>query len=73
MFGALGLETLNVSGMDKLRHQAKAIRDAAIGGLLQKVRYKAGVVRHGDSVGGQVVCQLEDVLRLWSGERGTWA
>ena len=41
MFGALGLETLNVSGMDKLRHQAKAIRDAAIGGLLQKVRYKA--------------------------------
>ena len=41
MFGALGLETLNVLGMDKLRHQAKAIRDAAIGGL-QKVRYKAG-------------------------------
>ena len=27
--------------MDKLRHQAKAIKDAAIGGLLQKVRYKA--------------------------------
>ena len=41
MYAVLGIETLNVSGMDKLRHQAKAIRDAAIGGLLQKVRYKA--------------------------------
>ena len=40
-YAVLGIETLNVSGMDKLRHQAKAIRDAAIGGLLQKVRYKA--------------------------------
>ena len=38
----LGIETLNVAGMDQLRHQAKAIRDAAIGGLLQKISYKAG-------------------------------
>ena len=28
--------------MDQLRHQAKAIRDAAIGGLLRKISYKAG-------------------------------
>ena len=27
--------------MDKLRSQAKGIRDAGIGGLLEKVRYKA--------------------------------
>ena len=37
----LAIESLNVAGMDKLPHQAKAIRDAAIGGLLQKIRYKA--------------------------------
>ena len=37
----LGIETLNVAGMDQLRHQAKAIRDAAIGGLLRKISYKA--------------------------------
>ena len=37
----LGVETLNVSGMDKLRFQAKAVRDAAIGGLLAKIAYKA--------------------------------
>ena len=37
----MGIETLNVAGMDQLRHQAKAIRDAAIGGLLQKISYKA--------------------------------
>ena len=36
----IGGETLNVSGMNKLRWQAQAIRDAAIGGLLRKVEYK---------------------------------
>ena len=41
-YGVLGIETLNVSGMDKLRWQAQAIRDAAIGGLLRKVEYKCG-------------------------------
>ena len=40
-FAVLGIETLNVAGMDKLGSQAKAIRDAGIGGLLEKVRYKA--------------------------------
>ena len=40
-FAVLGIETLNVAGMDKLRFQAKDIRDAGIGGLLGKVRYKA--------------------------------
>ena len=40
-FAVLGIETLNVAAMDKLRTQAKAIRDAGIGGLLEKVRYKA--------------------------------
>ena len=28
--------------MDQLRQQAKAVRDAAIGELLQQIRYKAG-------------------------------
>ena len=37
----LAIESLNVAGLDKLPHQAKAIRDAASGGLLQKIRYKA--------------------------------
>ena len=40
-YHTLGIETLNVAGMDQLRHQAKAIRDAAIGGLLHKISYKA--------------------------------
>ena len=39
-YSVLGVETLNVSGMDNLRWQAQAIRDAAIGGLLRKVEYK---------------------------------
>ena len=41
-YRVLGVETLNVFGMDKLRWQAQAIRDAAIGGLLRKVEYKCG-------------------------------
>ena len=40
-YAVLAIESLNVAGMDQLPHQAKAIRDAAIGGLLQKMRYKA--------------------------------
>ena len=40
-FAVLAIETLLVSGMDKLKHQAKSIRDAAISGLLHKIRYKA--------------------------------
>ena len=30
-YAVLAIESLNVAGMDKLPHQAKAIRDAAIG------------------------------------------
>ena len=40
-YSVLAVESLNVAGMDKLRHQAKAVRDAAIGGLLQNIKYKA--------------------------------
>ena len=40
-YAVLGIEGLNVAGMDKLRHQARSIRDAAIAGLLRKIRYKA--------------------------------
>ena len=40
-YAVLGIETLNVRGMDKLRGQARGVRDAAFGGLLAKVRYKA--------------------------------
>ena len=42
-YAVLAIERLNVAGMDKLRHQARSIREAAIGGLLQKLRYKAGL------------------------------
>ena len=38
---AIGIEDLNVKGMDQLSWQAKAIRDAAIGTLLRRIRYKA--------------------------------
>ena len=40
-YAVLAIESLNVAGMDQLPHQAKAIRDAASGGLLQQIRYKA--------------------------------
>ena len=40
-YAVLAIESLNVAGMDKLRRQARSIRDAAIGGLLQKICYKA--------------------------------
>ena len=41
-YQVLAIEDLNAAGMDKLRSQARSIRDAAIGGLLRKIRYKAG-------------------------------
>ena len=40
-YAVLAIESLNVAGMDQLPHQAKAIRDAASGGRLQQIRYKA--------------------------------
>ena len=40
-YTVLAIESLNATGMGKLRRQARSIRDAAISGLLQKVRYKA--------------------------------
>ena len=40
-YRVLCIESLNVAGMDKLRFQAKAILDAAIGELLRQIRYKA--------------------------------
>ena len=40
-FTTLSIEALNVAGMDKLRCHAKIIRDVNIGGLLQKINYKA--------------------------------
>ena len=40
-YAVLAIESLNVAGMNKLPHQARSIRDAASGGLLQKIRYKA--------------------------------
>ena len=40
-YSAVGIETLNVKGMDRLRWQAKAVRDAGIGELLRQIRYKA--------------------------------
>ena len=40
-YSVVGIETLNVAGMDKMRWQAKAVRDAGIGELLRQIRYKA--------------------------------
>ena len=38
---AIGIETLNISGMFKNRKIAKALSDAALGGFLSKLKYKA--------------------------------
>ena len=38
---AIGIETLNVSGMLKNRKIAKALSDSALGGFLMKLKYKA--------------------------------
>ena len=38
---AIGIETLNISGMLKNRKIAKALSDAALGGFLTKLKYKA--------------------------------
>ena len=64
-YSVLGIETLNVAGMDKLRWQAKAIRDAAIGGLLAKIRYKAEwygslVVQAAKSYPSSKLCSVPD-------------
>lgn len=40
-YHTLGIETLNVRGMIAAGLQAKALSDAAMGGLLDKIRYKA--------------------------------
>ena len=40
-YHTLGIETLNVRGMIAAGLQSKALTDAAIGGLLAKIRYKA--------------------------------
>ena len=40
-YHTLGIETLNVRGMLAARLQSKALSDAALGGLLAKIRYKA--------------------------------
>ena len=41
-YAVRAIESLNVAGMDQLRQQTKAVRDAAIGELLQQIRYRAG-------------------------------
>lgn len=38
---AIGIETLNISGMLKNRKIAKALSDSALGGFLSKLKYKA--------------------------------
>ncbi len=38
---AIGIETLNISGMLKNRKIAKALSDSALGGFLYKLKYKA--------------------------------
>jgi len=38
---AIGIETLNISGMIKNRKIAKALSDSALGGFLTKLKYKA--------------------------------
>jgi putative transposase len=39
---AIGIETLNADGMLKNRKIAKALSDSALGGFLNKIKYKAG-------------------------------
>lgn len=40
-YNRLGIESLNVKGMIRAGLQSKALTDAAMGGLLSKIRYKA--------------------------------
>ena len=42
-YHTLGIETLNVSGMIKAGLQSKALSDAGMSGLLNQIRYKAGL------------------------------
>ena len=39
-FQVLGIESLNVSGMINAGLQSKALSDAAMAGLLNKIKYK---------------------------------
>ena len=63
-YAVLAIESLNVAGMDKLPHQAKAIRDAAIGGLLQKIRLQGRLVRHHRRGSGPLLSVEQTLLRL---------
>lgn len=41
-FGFIGVESLNISGMFRNRHLSYALSDAAMGSVLEMLRYKAG-------------------------------
>ena len=60
----LAIESLNVAGMDQLPHQAKAIRDAASGGLLQKNPLQGRLVRNYHRGSGPVLSVAQTLLRL---------
>ena len=73
-YAVLAIESLNVAGMDQLPHQAKAIRDAAIGGLLQKIQLPGRLVRHRCQWQGPLLSveqtQASDwalTMRVWGG------
>ena len=40
-YDRIGIESLNVRDMDKLKHQAKAVRDSAMGEMLRQIKYKS--------------------------------
>ena len=68
-YHTLGVETLNVAGMIKAGLQSKALADAGMSGLLNKIWYKAQW--HGTQIveSRPVVSQQQDVLSLRCGER----
>ena len=47
-YHTLGIETLNVAGMIRAGLQSKALADAGMSGLLERIRYKAQ--RYGTSI-----------------------
>ena len=67
-YRTLGIETLNVAGMIRAGLQSKALSDAGMSGLLDRVRYKGPVARHPHCRSRPVVPQQQDLFGLRCGE-----
>ena len=76
-YHTIGIETLNVSGMIKAGLQSKALADAGMSGLLDKIRYKAGrcgaaVVEAGQWYPSSKTCSVCGVVNGDLGREPEW-